>query len=384
MMKSLICIAVALLALTPAAVPAAEAPAPSNVATVQLVSGTQTLHPFTTHLFPAGSPDTDDPVNLIFEGAADPREIRAALLSVNGNRSAFDLPNAVPFNCTWAEAAGDEQATWTADAGWEGDAIQLACGPYAMRFHLRLFRHGARTLGAAHMDVQVPATTDHQVIAWNFPQQLVMIDMIRSGLLASDPYPTDVFGPTPDHRTLPYYIHNALPVPLRGLLDLPLENVPSGASVPIPSNGRALVFNVVASFLPAHSDTRTEFDIAFNQGIPKPFCNDGTQWVWVRGPVHFSLRVQINPSGRYLRTQLISGLLDVTPINPFTGLPTGPTVPAVVTEAHSALLTDHYGETREFALQSLLASPSQSLSWTLSAGHSDRFQLSQQCGTPSP
>ena len=50
--------------------------------------------------------------------------------------------------------------------------------------------------------------------------------------------------------------------------------------------------------------------------IPKPFCNTGADYVLVQGPVHFVQRVQINPSGRYARTELVSAVLSVTPINP--------------------------------------------------------------------
>lgn len=385
MMKALFLATAALLALAPAPATAdAEAPAPAGAVTLQLASGTETLYPFTTHVFPVVSAETDDPVNLIFEGASDPREVRAALLGVDGNRTAYGLPNAFPFNCTWTEAAGDEQATWTAGAGWEGGAIQLACGPYAMRFHLRLFRHGTRTLGGVHMDLQVPATTEHQVISWNFPQQIVMIDMIRSGLLDAPPYRTGIFGPAPAHRSIPYYIHNALPVPLRAVLELPLENVPAGASVPIPSNGTAAVLTVRPSFVAVQSDTRTEFDIAFNQAIPKPFCTDGTQWVRVQGPVHFALRVQLNPSGHYLRTVLISGLLDITPVDPLTGQPTGPTAQAFVFEDHRGMLTDNYAEVSWSLGRTISGDVTQMLSTSFSAGQYDAFTTSEDCGVPVP
>jgi hypothetical protein len=385
-MKPLFLTTAALLALAPVAAPGAEAPAPANPVTIQLASGTETLHPFTTHRFPVASPEQEDPVNLVFEGAADPREVRAALMSVDGDRTAFGLPSAFPFNCTWTEAAGDEQATWTAGAGWEGGAIQLACGAYAMRFHLRLFRHGARTLGGAHLDLQVPATTQHEVIAWNFPQTLVKIDLLRSGLLGSDPYTTEVFGPTPYHRAMPYYIHNALPVTLRALLELPLEDTDPAVSltVPIPSNGKATVLDVLPSFVPAQSDTRTEFAVAFNQGIPKPFCNDGTQWVWVRGPVHFTVRVQLNPSGRYLRTQLISGQLEVTPYDPRTGQPTGPTVPAFVFENHRGMLTDNYGEMNWSLGQTISGEVTQVLSQDFRAGQHDAYTAALDCGPAAP
>jgi hypothetical protein len=359
----------------------AEGPPPPSIVTVQLASGPLTLHPFTTHAFPASGSVSDDPVNLVFEGASDPREVRAALFSVDGNRSAYGIPFAFPFDCTWTDALGDEQATWTPDEGWAAGAVQLACGPYAMRFHLRLFRHGERTLGAVHMDLQIPATTEHEVLAWNFPRQLVMVDLLRSGLLRAAPYETAVFGPTPSHRELLSFIHNALPVALRSVLGLPLGN--QTADVPIPSRGTALVFDLGASFAPGWGDTRTELEVYFNQGIPKPFCNAGADYVWVRGPVHFSLRVQTEPSGRFARTQIITGTLDVTPIDPRTGVPIGPTVTAQVSETHRAWLTDEHGQVRWSLGRVIYGDVTQTLFRDFNAGQQDRFAEREDCGRPA-
>jgi hypothetical protein len=285
------------------------------------------------------------------------------------------------FNCTWADAMGDEQAAWAEEGGWQG-GVQLACGTYAMRFHLRLFRQGGRTLGGVHMDLQIPATTAHQVLSWELPRQLVRLDLIRSGLLAAAPYETAVFGPTPSHRTIPYPVFNGVPVQLRALAGLPLEN--QTQDVPIPCSGRASVFDVLASFQPEQTDLRTEETIGFNRVIPKPFCNSGSEYVLVQGPVHFVQRVQINPSGRYARTEVISAVLSVTPINPATSQPAGPTVPASVFENHRTMLTDNYLEVGWSAGQTIQGSVPQSYTMDLEAGHHDSFAMTVDCGTPAP
>ena len=378
-MRPLILSVVAALALAPAAADAdAEAPAPAGVVTVVLASGSETLYPFTTHRFPAGSPAEDDPINLIFEGAADPREVRAALLSVDGNRPGMPF---AAFTCTWSDAVGDEQAAWAEEEGWQG-GVQLACGTYAMRFHLRLFREGARTLGGVHMDLQIPLTTSHQVLSWELPRQLVSLDLVRSGLLAVDPYETAAFGPTPSHRTIPYPVFNGVPVELRALTGLPLEN--QTQDVPIPCSGRAFVFDVLPSFQPEQTDVRTEETIVFNRVIPKPFCNNGADYVLIQGPVHFVQRVQINPSGRYAHTELVSAVLNVTPINPATGQPAGPTVPASVFENHQTMLNDNYLEVSWSSTQAIQGDVPQSFAMEFDAGQHDSFALTVDCGTPAP
>jgi len=382
-MKTLTLTAAALLALSPARSRAdAEAPAPPNPITVQLASGSETIYPFTTHEFPLSAPDESDPVNLVFEGAADPREVRAALLSVDGDRTAYGFPSAFPFNCTWSDAGGDEQAVWAAAEGWQGGAVQLGCGPYAMRFHLRLFRQGGRTLGGVHMDLQVPNTTVHQVLSWELPRLLIKVDMLRSGLLGGAPYETSAFGPTPSHRTIPAIIFNGLPVALRAALGLPLGN--QAHDVPIPCSGKASVFDVQPSFAPQSADLRNEFDIVFNQVIPKPFCSSGSDYVRVEGPVHFALRAQLNPSGRYEYTELISGLLEVTPVNPLTGQAIGPTAQAAVFENHRRKLTDSHSDVQWSLGRTIFGEVPQTLFSQFSAGQHDRFAVTEDCGPSVP
>ena len=58
-----------------------EPPAPSGVLTVTLGGESLSMWPFTGSDF-SGAPQ--DPINLIFLGKADPREIRASLMSLSG------------------------------------------------------------------------------------------------------------------------------------------------------------------------------------------------------------------------------------------------------------------------------------------------------------
>src|SRR4051812_20162098 len=73
-----------------------EAPAPVGLQTVTAGSDHIMFWPFTGS--DLGS-SASDPINLIFRGKADPRALRAALLRLDGNRTAFGMPDQFPFNC---------------------------------------------------------------------------------------------------------------------------------------------------------------------------------------------------------------------------------------------------------------------------------------------
>jgi hypothetical protein len=104
-----------------------------------------------------------DPASLILIGEANPVAIRAALMFLDGDRTAYGFPDAYPFNATWKDAMGDAQATYGIPAGWVGSVIQLECGDYQpMRFHMRLFDMGDWTLGTVHLEVFIPGTADHR------------------------------------------------------------------------------------------------------------------------------------------------------------------------------------------------------------------------------
>jgi hypothetical protein len=132
-----------------------------------------------------------DPVNLLFVGDADPLRVRATLLSLDGNRPG--VPPVPPFDQPWRDCVRGSVQTAHTDPGlgWLGSVIQLSLGDYGpLRVHLRLFRTGAGfgeggcwTLGAAHFEMLIPDTADHQVLDWEIAEQIVVGDLLRSGLL---------------------------------------------------------------------------------------------------------------------------------------------------------------------------------------------------------
>lgn len=352
-------------------------PGPPNLVTIPLGSSSATIWPFTGADL-SGQPS--DPINLIFQGDADPRLVRQALVSVDGNRSAYGFPDAFPFNCTWSDAIGRHQAAYAEDEGWTGSAIQLQCGAYnSLRFHLRLFREGSRTLGNVHFEVLIPGTTDHEVLAWEFAEQFVKVDLVRSGALTAEPVETDAINPAPTYRAIRHQVFNGLPVPLRAVLGLPLANQVS--PIPIPSNGKATILGLSQSLQADQADIRVEFVHLFNQVIPKPFCSAGPlDFLKVDGPLQLAHRVQTNPSGRYAASFTASGVLNVTPVNPLTGQSTGPSYQAIVSESHRSSVTDERTEARHVVQQTLATAPQQSFFQDLSAGQSDRFFQFVDCG----
>lgn len=314
------------------------APPPAGPVTVQLGARSLTLWPYLgTQLAAPGS----DPVNLLFAGQADPRQLRAALMALDGNRAAFGFPAAAPFDCRWSDTpAGDVQATWTADAGWAGTAIQLQCGDYApVRFHLRLARSGGWTLGGAHFEVLIPGTAEHQVLSWELAEQLVTVDLLRSGLLdaAAPVTPSDVISQAPSFRAIPAVIFNALPPDLQAVAAGAPGNSPG--DVPIANDGRATMLLVAGQATSAPADVARSFTITYGQVVPKPFCNAPTDYVYVEGPVVLEETAGVR-HGRYRSTFRASGRLRVTPVNPLTGQPAGQPYFADISEWHSSLLGD--------------------------------------------
>lgn len=265
----------------------------------------------------------DDPVNLIFAGAADPIEIRSALLRLDGNRGGFGFPSGAPFDCVWSDAIGGVQGAYAAfPVGWVGSAIQLQCGGFGpIRFHLRLFKTGAITLGGAHFEVQIPGTTDHQVLSWELAEQLVTADLMRSGLLGGSPQATPTISPTPSHRGIPPIIYNGLPNGLKLLAGGPLGSV--GTPVPIATDGRATVLSL-ARRAPAFGDADQTFTVQFDQVIPRPFCaTSPDEYLYVTGPVHFTKTVRHPGKGELSTRYQARAELTVVPVDPTTGQPTG-------------------------------------------------------------
>lgn len=296
--------------------------APAGLVTV----GTSTFWPYTGDDFTGAA---KDPINAIFTGYADPLRIRAALRRLDGNRSAFGLPNAAPFNCTWKDAIGDEQTGYGEAEGWTGSAVQLACGDWSLRFHLRLFAEGSVTVAGTHWDLNVPGTNEHEVISWELPEQLLTIDMIRSGLLAGAPTLTAQINAAPTFREIRAPVYAGIPPQLKAIAGIT-------AGPQIPTDGRARLFNVGTAEPIVADVVQQQFTIQFNQFIPKPFCGGPTDFLFVQGPIVFTAVARVTPSGVYHRESTATADLTAVPVNPLTGQPIGAPLHGVVTDEHLA------------------------------------------------
>lgn len=316
---------------------AAGAPAPAGLQTVSAGADQLVFSPFTgTDL---GTP-AQDPINLIFRGKADPRALRAALLRLDGNRTAFGMPDQFPFNCVWSDAFGDMQTGYATTRGWTGSVIQLQCGTYGpIRFHIRLFPAGDWTIANAHFEVLIPGTADHQVLSWEIAEQLVVADFVRSGLLGAAPQKTPSINPAPGYREIPSVIYNGLPAELKFMIGGPQQNVTAG--VPIGTDGTATILTL-AGAAPLVAETRAEpTTLAYNQVIPRPYCSAGPlDYILVEGPVSLSKTMTQTAGGNFLEELRAYAELQVTPINPVTGV-RGATGSVIVDDAHHIVFGDH-------------------------------------------
>ncbi len=297
--------------------------APAGLVSVTAGATTANVWPYTgTDL----SGTAQDPINLVFTGAADPRNVRSALLSLDGSRAG---PLA-SFDCVWKDAIGGQQATYSETGGWAGSVIQLECGDYnPFRFHIRLFPAGGWTLANAHVDVLIPGTADHQVLSWELGEQMVTYDLARSGLLAGAPAQTGNVNAVGSFRTIIPVVYNGLPLSLRGLTGGPLADVTE--PVGIATDGSATVIPLRQA--PAAGGTAQEFVITFGQFIPKPFCNSGNEWVRIDGPVRLRQQVTISDSGELTSQTFVDGELVARSFNPLTNQ---------IGEALPAKVRDHY------------------------------------------
>lgn len=328
-------------------------PAPHPLVTVGLGSESLTLWPFT------GSDFTNqghDPINLIFVGESDPRNIMAALMSLDGDRTAYGMPDQAPFNSTWSDAIGDVQASYSESEGWTPGVIQLACGDYqTARFHLRLFKMGSWTVANCHFEVLIPGTTDHQVLSWELAEQLVTVDLMRSQLLDGTlpMMPSGPINPAPSYREIPAMIYNELPDELQFLVTGEIGDV--GADVPIATDGNAMIFNL-ANKIDWQADSRCEdFVINFGQVIPKPFCSSGPyDYVLAQGPVHLIQTVDISGQGTYRVSFRASGELTVADYDVMTGEVVGEPLPAKVFERHDGIESGYFSTGTSLLYQKIL------------------------------
>jgi hypothetical protein len=309
-------------------VDAAAPPPPAGLVTF----GSLQLWPWTGRDL---SGETADPMNLIFTGDVDVVSLRAALMALDGNRTAFGFPAQPPFDCTWKDAHGEMQTTYSSGDGWVGSAVQLECGDYApVRFHVRLFAAGAWVLGAVHFDLLIPGTPQHQVLAWELPQQLVTVDFVRSGLLAAAPAfePVSAAGAV---QAIPKPIYDGIPDALKVALGLP-PGPAAGPGVPVPNDGVATVLTVGSAATVVADVVEYDLTLPFNQVIPRPFCSAGpTDFVLVQGPVDITVRTEVDGTSLESHNTL-RGDLDITPIDISTGQPSGPTFKAQISQIDNA------------------------------------------------
>jgi hypothetical protein len=303
---------------------------PSGMASVSFGTESLDLWPYTGTSFD-GTPS--DPVNLLFVGKADPVRIRAALLQLDGDRTAYGFPDSYPFNATWSDAGGDVQTTYANGEGWLGSVVQLQLGTYDPgRVHLRLFRTGVPfgdggtwTIGAAHFEIMIPGTADHAVLSWELARNVVVTDLVRSGLLdSSTPMaPTDQITQTPSFRDIIPEIYNQLPEDLKAGIGGPSGTVT--APVPIPNDGMAMMLDMAGEAPPQIGTTSASFTVNYNITIPKPFCSEGPyDYVLLTGPVTLMNTTTVDATGLYQFTAGISGQLTVTPLD----VTVSPPVPA--------------------------------------------------------
>jgi len=392
-MKTRLVVGSAILALLPVvAVAGHGTPPPPDTVTRTVDGEVLTLGPYATDDFATPT----DPVDLVFLHA-DPRAIRQELMGLAG-KPAGDrtippypggpvFPPVAPFNCQWTDAMGYEQAAYAEPEGWVGAEVQLACVNLAapmgdpFRFHLRLFRSGRHTFGATHFEINIPGTAEHEVLSWDFARQFVTLDMMRTGTLSAAPGGVSLVSPGTFRAVRRPIYNGVLGAPggpdilaLIGLYPLP-PGFPDDADVPIPTNGAAATFSPIIGFRPVKSDRTTKYEATYSIDAPKPFC--GPALVHMTGTLQMQLRVQTNPSGKYLRTYSVSGMLQVTPLSP-----PGDAANALIHERHRGMLTDHYGSVTERASQTLLSHPLQFKAWTFGAGQRDFFWEKISCGLP--
>jgi len=207
--------------------------------------------------------------------------------------------------------------------------VQLACGDWSLRFHLRLFAEGAVTIGGTHWDLNVPGTNEHEVISWEVPEQLLTIDMIRSGLLASAPTLTGQINAAPTFRTIRAPVYAGIPPQLKAIAGIT-------AGPDIPTNGRATVFNVGTAEPIVADVVQQQFTIQFNQFIPKPFCGGPTDFLFVQGPIVYTGVATVTSGGTYHRESTATADLTAVPVNPLNGQPIGAPLHALATDEHLA------------------------------------------------
>lgn len=319
----------------------------TDLVTVELDGFSLEFWPYTGRTPTLG--DAADPINLVLRGGVDPRILRARLMFLDGDRTAFGFPPVSPFDCTWSDAIGGMQSTFAASFGWSGSAVQLQCGAYdPARMHLRLFRFGDWTVANSHFEILIPGTTDHEVVAWELAEQLALVDFLR---LSGVPGVTEMINEFPTYRQILGPVFDGLPPALVGLL---LATGSINEEGELFNNGVAQTI-VLPDLAPAHGGVeiaRQEITIDFDQVIPRPFCTgDGADFLLVTGPVTLDQQVVYTPNGNFTSHYHAKGHLDVIQIDPATGTPVSEPYRALVNQHGRSVLTDEVNMVSDIQLQ---------------------------------
>ena len=378
MSTRVVAICAAILLVSATGIAATSPPPPPRPITIDVGGGQQLeLWPYTANDF-SGTPS--DPVNLVFPGA-DPRELRQALMALEGSRAPF---TGLPFaGCRWRDAMGEEQASWAETEGWTGSAVQLVCvnSPTAplgdpFRVHLRFFRQGTLTVGATHLDFLIPGTAQHETLSWDFPRNFVAFDMARTGLLTAPPKSVALIAPGHFGSLLRPVYDGLVAGGAGGLLALFGLVAPPSGDVPIPTDGTGTILAPRIAFEPEEARIHDVLHVDYNVTTVKPFCATGspTDIVHLTGPVDLAITTRTDPSGFYSRVYRVVGFLTVTTVA------TGAVSQALVFEDHAATMTDLKTQDRFLVSETILSRPPQSLFTDLNAGRLDRFFRKEACG----
>lgn len=308
----------------------------TDLVSVEVGGSTLEFWPYTGRTPTLG--DAADPINLVLGGGADPRVLRARLMFLDGDRSAFGMPDVFPFNCVWNDAIGGTQAAFASQHGWGGSAVQLQCGDYdPARLHLRFFGFGEVTLANSHFDLLIPGTTDHDVVSWELAEQIALVDFLRLGGAAGV---SGVINQAPTYREIFAPVFAGLPPELKGLL------LTTGS---ITSEGKLVNDGVARTVqLPAAGPeggpaqiARQTVEIDFDQVIPRPFCNEaGTDFLYVNGPVTLTQQVLYVPGANFVSHYHAKGDLDVVQIDPASGAPQSEVYRARVNQHGKSVITN--------------------------------------------
>lgn len=281
------------------------------------------------------------------------------------------------LGCTWTDAVGDEQASAAEPIGWTGSAIQLACGAYGPfpRLHLRLFDIGDAILVGAHYEVQLPGTDRHQVLSYTLGEDLVLYELVRTGLVDQSGI-TLTEAITTSTQDIPAFIFNSLPDELQALVTGAPGDVT--ADVPVPNGDGQVTVVPFAHYAGAGTGSYQEFTIEFGQWVDKPFCQAPGDVVYVAGPVRVAMTVTLAPDGRLERYMRAQGQLSITS-------PTGSEYGANVTQDQQAWATStaHWVQTKLHQVMVPSGGADQGqLSWHLRVGTEvpDDFKETLNCG----